>query len=62
LPFRRPCEIARVAAQIGLDLLTTGTAAAASAGEEVTAAKNHKVGSFSLVSMKMIFFSSLAVA
>ncbi|PAN31193.1 hypothetical protein PAHAL_5G403400 [Panicum hallii] len=28
---------------IGLDLLTTGTAAAASAGEEVTAAKNHKM-------------------
>jgi hypothetical protein len=50
--------------KIGLDLLmTTATAATASAGEEVTAAKNHKVGSFSLMityinhrSLKIIIF------
>lgn len=40
------------AVQIGLDLLTTSTAATTSAGEEMMAGKNHKVGSsFLFISM-----------
>jgi hypothetical protein len=40
-----------LAVQIGLDLLTTATAATTIAGEEMMAAKNQKVGSLSFISM-----------
>jgi hypothetical protein len=47
-----------VAVQIGLDLLTTATAATTSAaGEEMMAVKNQKVGSFSFIYIYACFFS-----
>lgn len=52
-PFAHRLNLSGVvlAVQIGLDLLTTATAATTSAGEETIAAKYQKVGSFSFISI-----------